>query len=102
MSEPAYLALAGIQGVLLGAVFFGGLLWTVRRAVVSKQPAVWFIVSLAVRTVIAIAGFWLVSRGDWRRIAACMLGFVVSRMIVMRLTGAPAVRERGQLRKGEA
>jgi F1F0 ATPase subunit 2 len=29
-------------GLLLGAIFFGGLWWTVRKGVSSKRPALWF------------------------------------------------------------
>jgi F1F0 ATPase subunit 2 len=98
MSETAYLILAGVQGTLLGAVFFGGLWWTVRRAVASNQPAVWFLASLAVRTLIAAVGFWFVARGDWRRLVACLVGFVVSRMVIIRLT-AVGVEKGSQLQR---
>lgn len=100
MSEAAYLVVAGVQGTLLGAVFFGGLWWTVRRAVLSKQPAVWFLASLAVRTLIAIAGFWLAARGDWRRLVACLVGFVVSRIVIIRLTAVGVEKEGRLLREG--
>ena len=39
MNEVLLLALALSAGVLLGAVFFGGLWWTVRKGVSSEQPA---------------------------------------------------------------
>lgn len=32
---------AGAAGVALGAIFFGGLLWTVRKVVSSPWPALW-------------------------------------------------------------
>ena len=44
MSEPLVLIL--LAGALLGSVFFGGLWWTVRRGVLSTQPALWFFGSL--------------------------------------------------------
>ena len=43
---------------LLGALFFGGLWWTVRKGVSSTQPALWFFGSLLLRTSIALAGFY--------------------------------------------
>jgi F1F0 ATPase subunit 2 len=100
-SEPAYLLLAGIQGALLGAVFFGGLWWTVRRAVTSRQPALWFLGSLAIRTLVVVAGFWFSSHGDWRRLTACMVGFVVSRIVVLRVTETRAKSATPRLTKGE-
>ena len=46
MNETLSLVLALVAGVLLGAIFFGGLWWTVRKGVSSKQPALWFFGSL--------------------------------------------------------
>ncbi len=80
------MTLAGVTGVLLGAVFYGGLWWTVRRGVLSAQPVVWFLTSLLVRTAIALLGFYAVSRGDWRRLVACLAGFTLARILVARLT----------------
>jgi F1F0 ATPase subunit 2 len=102
MSEAAYLVLAGFEGALLGAVFFGGLWWTVHKGIWSKQPATWFLASLAVRTLIAVSGFWLIARGDWRRLVACLLGFIVSKMIIVHLTAARIEKESQRLREGEA
>ena len=49
MNEVLTLALALLAGVALGAVFFGGLWWTVRKGVSSKHPALWFLGSLLLR-----------------------------------------------------
>ncbi len=73
-------------GALLGAVFFGGLWWTVRKGVSSEQPAFWFLGSLLLRMSIALAGFYLVSSGHWERLLLCLVGFVVARWLVARLT----------------
>ena len=62
--------LALVAGVLLGAIFFGGLWWTVRKGVSSKQPALWFFGSLLLRMSIALAGFYFVGRGHWERLLA--------------------------------
>ena len=37
MSDAAMLALAGCAGMLLGAAFFGGLWWTVRRGAFRRN-----------------------------------------------------------------
>ena len=34
--------------------------------------------------------FYLFARGDWERLLACLLGFVIARFLVMSLTGASA------------
>ena len=51
-----------VAGVLLGAIFFGGLWWTVRKGVSSKRPALWFFGSLLLRTSIVLAGFLFCSQ----------------------------------------
>ena len=88
MNETLTLVLALVTGVLLGAMFFGGLWWTVRKGVSSKRPALWFFGSLLLRTSIALAGFYFVARGHWERLLVCLLGFVIARLIVTRLTRA--------------
>jgi len=88
MNETLTLVLTLVTGVLLGAMFFGGLWWTVRKGVSSKQPAFWFFGSLLLRTSIALAGFYFIARGHWERMLVCLLGFVMARLIVMRLTRA--------------
>ncbi len=88
MNETLSLVPALVAGVLLGAIFFGGLWWTVRKGVSSKQPALWFFGSLLLRTSIALAGFYFFGRGHWERLVVCLLGFVLARLIVTRLTRA--------------
>ena len=82
------LALALVTGVLLGAMFFGGLWWAIRKGVSSKHPALWFLGSLLLRTSIALTGFYLIARGHWENLLVCLLGFVIARLIVTRLTRA--------------
>jgi F1F0 ATPase subunit 2 len=86
MNETLMWVLAWAMGVLLGVMFFGGLWWTVRKGVLSKRPAIWFSGSLLLRTSIVLAGFYVVSSGRWERLLVCLLGFVMARLIVTRLT----------------
>ena len=86
MNEFLILALALIAGLLLGAIFFAGLWWTVRKGVSSKHPALWFLGSMLLRMSMVLLGFYFVGRGDWQRLVVCLLGFSIARYIVMRLT----------------
>ena len=86
MNETLSLVLALLTGVLLGAMFFGGLWWTVQKGVSSQRPALWFFGSLLLRMSIALAGFYFVSGGHWDRLVLCLLGFVMARRVVTWLT----------------
>ncbi|MGM0487535.1 MAG: ATP synthase subunit I [Planctomycetota bacterium] len=92
MNETLSLVPALAAGGVLGTIFFGGLWWTVRRGVSSKQTALWFFGSLLLRMSLALAGFYFVSGGHWDRLLACLLGFVIARFIVTRLIGPPVQR----------
>jgi F1F0 ATPase subunit 2 len=82
--EP--LIAAAAAGFALGAIFFGGLLWTVRKVVSSPRPALWVSVSLVLRMSMALAGFYFVSDGDWRRLLVCLASFAAARLAVTRLS----------------
>ncbi len=88
MSETLGLVLALMAGVLLGAIFFGGLWWTVRKSFSSKLPALWFLGSSLLRTIIILAGFYFIALGHWQRLLAALLGFALARLMVTRLTRA--------------
>src|ERR1700690_194074 len=86
MNETLALVLVWVAGGALGAIFFGGLWWTVRKGISSKQPALWFFGSLLLRMSITMAGFYFVSGGHWERLLLCLLGFVMARLAVTWLT----------------
>jgi F1F0 ATPase subunit 2 len=44
---------------------------------------------MLVRMSIVLLGFYFVGRGDWQRLVACLVGFIIARFIVMRLTRTP-------------
>jgi F1F0 ATPase subunit 2 len=100
MNEPLSLAFALAAGVLLGAMFYGGLWWTVRRGVSSKRVALWFLGSLLLRMGVALAGFYFVAGGHWQRLLLCLLGFVIARLAVTRLTRPPGENQPPQALEG--
>lgn len=90
MNDAGTLAVAAAAGAALGAVFFGGLWWTVHRGVGARRPAAWFLGSLLLRTVVVLAGFWFVAGGRGDRLLAGLAGFVVARIVASRLARPPA------------
>ena len=89
MNETLALVLSWLAGAALGAFFFGGLWWTVRKSLVSRQPAVWVFCSFLLRMGVTMTGFYFVSGSDWQRLLACVFGFFMARHIVLRLTRSP-------------
>lgn len=89
MNDTLALMLAWLAGALLGALFFGGLWWTVRKSLTTTRPALWVFGSLLLRMGVTMAGFYLVSGGDWQRLFSCLVGFILARQLVTRLTRLP-------------
>lgn len=87
MTNDAWgLGIALFAGTLLGLFFFAGLWWTVRRGIVSKRPARWFLGSMLLRTGVVMAGFYLIMGDSWQRLLTGLVGFSITRLIVTRWT----------------
>jgi F1F0 ATPase subunit 2 len=97
MNDTLALALAFLAGALLGVFFFGGLWWTVQKGITSATPAIWFLGSLLLRTGIVLGGFYLAAQGHWSRLVACLVGFLIARVIVMKRLTRTAAEEPTQL-----
>ena len=73
-------------GMFLGALFFGGLWWTIRRGLTAANPALWFGVSASARLAMTLAGLYYVARAGWPSLVACLCGLLIARVAVTRLT----------------
>ena len=82
MNEWLILLVALVMGVLLGAIFFGGLWWTVRKSLASQRPALWILSSLLLRMGITLTGFYWVGGNHWERLLLCLFGFLVVRLFI--------------------
>ena len=83
-----WMLLSFAAGALLGAIFFGGLWWTVNNLTGSRRPALLIVASFLVRTAAVLAGFYLILRSDqegWQRLLAALGGFIVVRMAALFL-----------------
>jgi F1F0 ATPase subunit 2 len=89
MNDVALFSVVLLAGVLIGTVFFGGLWLTVQKGLTSEHPALWFFGSTLLRTGFALAGFYFISQGDWRKILLGLLGFFIARVVITRLTVTP-------------
>jgi F1F0 ATPase subunit 2 len=89
MNHMVPLLWAGVAGIALGTMFYGGLWWTIRKSVASPQPALWVFVSLLVRMGGALAGFYFVAGTHWELLVVCLVGFIVARGGVTWMTRLP-------------
>jgi len=94
MTDLLSLAPALLAGGLLGGFFFGGLWWTVRRGLASQSPVLWFFGGMVLRMSVTLAGFYYAGDEDWRRWLSCLVGFVLARHVVNRLTRIPAEKQK--------
>ncbi len=81
------LTTALLFGALLSLVYFGGLWLTVRRAGRMRRMKRVLIGSFVVRTVLVLAGFYLVLRLMGERgelLALALLGFLAARYVLIR------------------
>lgn len=66
-----------VLGGLIGWVYFSGLWETVRRLPEAKNPHGLMILSFAARTLFALGGFFILTDGQWERMAAAVAGFFI-------------------------
>ncbi|MEO8683281.1 MAG: ATP synthase subunit I [Devosia sp.] len=85
MSDAIIAGLSALAGGVLGTIFFVGLWWTVREAMRSQHPGLLVLASMLGRTGLVVAGFYFVSGGQWQRLLFCLAGFIVARMILVRV-----------------
>lgn len=98
MNEAIYMILAIVAGLALGILFFGGLWFTVKKAVTAKTPALWILGSFFLRMGITLTGFYYISSGSWKRLLVCVAGFIAARFLVIHHTRA-TVEKKVVLRK---
>jgi len=100
MNEAPILAGNLLAGILLGGFFFGGLWWTIRSRSPSQWSGLLFSASFLLRMTVAVTGFYVVSHGEWRKLLACLVGFLLARIAVTRLTRLPVAKSARILREG--
>ncbi|MEO6410078.1 MAG: ATP synthase subunit I [Burkholderiaceae bacterium] len=76
---------AGLAGLVLGAFFFGSLWWNLRRTLASPPSVGWHLIGLLVRMAVTLLGFYAVGAGQWERLLACLVGFLVARFAATRM-----------------
>ncbi len=90
IEQPLQMAALFGWGMLLGMVYYGGLWLSVQRLPQLRRPALWWLASFIVRTVLAVLGFYLASGGQWQCLLVSLAGFLVTRALLVRRIGKAA------------
>ncbi|MEI6286747.1 MAG: ATP synthase subunit I [Bacillota bacterium] len=86
--EWSLVALSVSAGVIAGAVFFGGLWWTVRRVAHVQRVALFLGASFALRAAVMLLALYFSCDNDIIRMAGFLVGFFVVRVIAVRRKGS--------------
>lgn len=84
MNTAAAVGAGFLSGVVVGLLFFGALLWTTERLVVSPRPGLLLASSTIVRMALAGLAFLLVAQVGAAALVAALAGFVSARVVVVR------------------
>lgn len=84
MSMPILLVMQCVAGAIIGVLYFGGLWLTLNKLTGTRQWGLWLGVSFLVRATMAVAGFWILGAGDWRRLLALATGFTIVRFLSVK------------------
>ena len=84
-----FIALALAAGLFLGCIYFAGLWLTIRQLQRTSRPGALLLCSFAIRASIVLTGFFLVSRGQWPAVVACLIGFLIARTFMLRVLSMP-------------
>jgi F1F0 ATPase subunit 2 len=86
MNNEITMMLTFLAGIVLGILFFGGLLFTVKKLVTAEKPALLIMSSFFLRVSIVMVGFYFLGGNSWKNFLACLLGFITARFIVLYIT----------------
>lgn len=79
-----------ISGSALGLLFFVGLWFTVKQAMLSNKHHLWFLLSFALRITLLLMAFFFISKsGHWQDLACALIGFVITRSVLIRMLPTP-------------
>ncbi len=87
MSEVLQLISALAAGSVLGYAYFYGLWWTVQQMPENRHPYRLMLISFFTRLTAVMAGFYLLLTLGWQLLAIGFLGFIITRVVVIRKWG---------------
>lgn len=86
-ADTLFWGLGLVWGVAIGLFYFWGLWRTVVLVQGKPRPKLWLVLSFTIRTVVALAGFWVVIRKDLIAFFFALGGFFLMRVVLTRMLG---------------
>jgi F1F0 ATPase subunit 2 len=87
MSESTQILIPFMMGMALGAIYFTGLWYTVRKLFDARRPLAYLLRSFLARAFAIVIGFHVVMSGGWDRLVVALIGFILMREILVRRMG---------------
>jgi F1F0 ATPase subunit 2 len=82
------LVIASAAGLLVGALYFAGLWWAVRRLVHTRHATIGLFASTLVRLLLLLGALFWIMDGRWQRLLAAVAGVIVARAVATRAARA--------------
>ena len=92
MTDIIIYCVAALWGLILGLFYFGGLYHTIKLAAGKRTIKSIFFLSFLIRTILVLAGFWLILRYGLRPFVISFILFVVTRFIMTKKLGPKSER----------
>jgi F1F0 ATPase subunit 2 len=91
-----------VAGSVISLFSHGSLWWTVRSLPRSRSPVLLSIGSFYLRMTVTMAAFFIVMQNDWRRLAACLAGFMAVKFVLTRIMGnaSGSTSGKGEIHQG--
>ncbi len=84
IGESAPLIAAFAMGLVVGAAFFWSLWIALRRLSRTAHAQFWLIGSSALRVGLMLLAWYWIAGGQWQKLLACLVAFVVVRLAAVR------------------
>ena len=89
MNEQSIILLtAFLWGMVLGAIYFAGLWYSIRFVLNRNRTALWMSVSFLFRNLLVLAGFYWIMDNNWLPLVTSLAGFLLVRTLLIKRIGA--------------
>lgn len=89
MSDSVQLVACGLVGAMASLAYFGSLWWTVRRLPTVGNPLLAYVLSLLLRMMVLLTGFYFLMQLGFASFAMAFACFILVRMLITWISFHP-------------